>query len=242
MFREVARAVELCTMRSCLGFNHNSALGVAPSNKAWFFPAEKRHCFHCFQLPRSARTVLAVPRQLEGDRGGVRYNAAMVELKVLTLIVTGMGSPSFLVLQPIEESVAEGKSRVVPICIGPHEAMGLGTVLESAKFTRPTTHDLMLDALTNLDARIDHVVINDMKGGTFFSRLCITQYGRLIDLDARPSDSIALALRQGAKIYIDEDVLERASFPYLFNAPYDEEAIVEDFKTFLDDISPEDFA
>lgn len=165
----------------------------------------------------------------------------MVELKVLTLIVTGMGSPSFLVLQPLEEPVSEGKSRVVPICVGPNEALALGTVLENAKFTRPMTHDLMLDALTNLDARVDHVLINDMKDGTFFARLCLSQHGRLIDLDARPSDAIALALRQGCSVFIDEDVLERASFPYLFNRPYDEEAIVEDFKTFLDGVSPDDF-
>ena len=166
----------------------------------------------------------------------------MIELKVLTLIVTGMGSPSFLVMQPMEEPVAEGKSRVVPICVGPHEAMGLGMVLEGTKFVRPMTHDLMLDALTNLDARVDHVLIADVKDGTFFARLCLAQHGRLIDLDARPSDAIALAMRQSSPVYIDEDVLERASFPYLFNQPYDEEAIVEDFKAFLDDVSPDDFA
>ena len=166
----------------------------------------------------------------------------MIELKVLTLIMTGMGSPSFLVLQPIEELVSEGKSRVVPICVGPSEALSLGTVLEEARFTRPMTHDLMLDALTNLDARVDHVLINDVKDGTFFARLCLAQHGRLIDLDARPSDAIALALRQGCPVYIDEGVLEQASFPYLFNRPYDEEAIVEDFKSFLDGISPDDFA
>lgn len=166
----------------------------------------------------------------------------MVELKVLTLIMTGPTSPSYLVLEPLEEKVAEGKSRVVPICVGPTEALGLGITLEKARFTRPMTHDLMLDALTNLDAVIDHVLINGMKDGTFYSRLSLSQHGRIIDLDARPSDSIALALRQDAKIYIDEDVLERASFPYLFKRPYDEERIVEDFKSFLDGISPDDFA
>ena len=166
----------------------------------------------------------------------------MVELKVLTLIMTGFESPSILVLRPLEEPASEGKSRVVPICVGPSEALGLGMVLENAKYARPMTHDLMLDALTNLDARVDHVLINDVKDGTFFARLCLAQHGRLIDLDARPSDAIALALRQGCPVYIDEDVLERASFPYLFNRPYDEEAIVEDFKSFLDHVSPDDFA
>lgn len=162
-------------------------------------------------------------------------------MKVLTLIVTGVATPSFLVLQPLEEPASPGKSRVVPICIGPHETLSLGAVLEGAKFARPMTHDLMLDALTNLDARIERAVITDVKDSTFFSRLCLTQYGRLIDLDARPSDAIALALRQGAPVYIEEDVLARASYPYLFKRPYDEDQIVEDFKSFLDGISPDDF-
>lgn len=170
------------------------------------------------------------------------YNGSMVEVKVLTLIVTGAGSPSFLVLQPIEELVSEGKSRVVPICIGAHEALGLGAVLEQTRFTRPMTHDLLLDALTNLDARIDHVHINDVKSGTFYARLSLAQHGRLIDLDARPSDAIALALRQGAPIYIDDEVLEQASYPYLFKRPYDEERIVDEFKEFLEGVSPDDFS
>ncbi|HAM14463.1 MAG TPA: bifunctional nuclease family protein [Eggerthellaceae bacterium] len=166
----------------------------------------------------------------------------MVQLKVLTLIVTSVGSPSFLVLQPIEESASEGKSRVVPICVGFTEAMALGATLEDARFERPMTHDLMLDALTNLDARVDHVLISDVKNGTFFARLYLHQHGRIVDLDARPSDAIALAQRQGAAVYVSEDVLERASFPYLFRRPYDEERIVEDFKEFLDGVSPDDFA
>ena len=173
--------------------------------------------------------------------GGFVYNRRMIEMKVLTLIVTGVGSPSFLVLQPIEEPVSEGKSRVVPICLGPHEAFMIGAVLENVSFARPMTHDLMLDALTNLDARIEHVFICDVKDGTFFSRLCLAQHGRLVDLDARPSDAIALALRQDAPVYIDDTVLERASFPYLFKRPYDEERIVDEFKTFLEGLTPEDF-
>lgn len=166
----------------------------------------------------------------------------MVELRVLTLIVTGPSAPSFLVMQPKEELVSEGKSRVIPICVGMPEAMALGSVLEGARFERPMTHDLMLDALTNLDARIDHVLICDVKDGTFYARLCLSQHGRLIDLDARPSDAIALALRQDAPIYINDRVLEQASFPYLFRQPFDEERIVDDFKDFLKNISPDDFA
>ena len=172
----------------------------------------------------------------------MRYNGAMIELKVLTLIVAGAQSPSFLVLEPDEPHVVEGKSRVVPIAVGPVEALNLGFTIEDTRFSRPLTHDLMLDALTNLDAIIDHVLICDVKGGTFYARLCLSQHGRIIDLDARPSDAISLALRQGAPVYATEDVLDRASFPYLFRKPLDEEAAVSDFQDFLKDLSPDDFA
>ena len=164
----------------------------------------------------------------------------MVPLKVLTLVVAGQNQPSVLVLQPVEETPA-GKARVVPIWIGPTEAAQIGMALEHVKFARPMTHDLMLDALTNLDARIDHVVISDMKGPTFFARLALRQGGRLIELDARPSDALSLAVRQEAPIYIEDNVLERASFPYLFKKAPDEEDELEEFRTFLEELAPEDF-
>ena len=117
----------------------------------------------------------------------------MVPLKVLTLVVAGQNQPSVLVLQPVEETPA-GKARIVPIWIGPTEAAQIGMALEHVKFARPMTHDLMLDALTNLDARVDSMVIYGSKGQMFFAHLVLSQGGRLITLDARPSDAIALAL------------------------------------------------
>ena len=139
----------------------------------------------------------------------------MVPVRIKTLIVTAAPSPSIIVLQP-EEEAQHDKSRIVPIWIGSTEAAQMGVALERARFTRPMTHDLFLDALTNLDARIDHVVISDMKGPTFFAKLVVRQGPRLVSLDSRPSDALSLAVRQEAPIYMEEHVLERASFPYLF--------------------------
>ena len=164
----------------------------------------------------------------------------MVPLKVLTLIVAGANQPSVLVLQPVEDAPA-GKARIVPIWIGPPEAAQVGMALEGVKFSRPMTHDLFLDALTNLDARIDSMVIYRAKKQMFFAHLVLSQGGRLITLDARPSDAIALALRQDAPLYIEEDVLNQASFPYLFRGEKQTEEELAEFKTFLDHISPEDF-
>lgn len=165
----------------------------------------------------------------------------MIPVTIQTLIVSNAPAPSIIVLQPIEEPVQPGKLRIVPIWVGMNEAAQLGVALENSRFTRPMTHDLFLDTLTNLDARIDHVVINDVSGSTFFARLTLKQHDRLIDLDARPSDALALALRQKAPIYIEESVLEKSSFPYVFKTAPNEEEQITEFRSFLEEIAPEDF-
>lgn len=168
----------------------------------------------------------------------------MVPVNIQTLIVSAAPAPSIIVLKPIEEAIQEGKYRIIPIWIGVAEATQMGIALEKARFSRPMTHDLLLDALTNLDARVDHVVINDVKGATFYARLTLRQHDRLIDLDARPSDALALAVRQKAPIYVEEDVLERASFPYVLKRTGqdgDAERELSEFRRFLEEIAPEDF-
>ena len=171
----------------------------------------------------------------------------MVRVDILTLIATPDPQPSILVLQPVDEKVIDGVSRIVPIFIGTIEAMGLGVALEDVRLERPMTHDLFLDTITNLDATIDHVYINKVKEKTFFTELVLLQHGRLIPIDARPSDSIALAIRQHAPIYIDEGVLEKSSYPYFHKASnpendVDEDQIMAQFKDFIDTVSPDDFA
>lgn len=172
----------------------------------------------------------------------------MIRLQVLTLIVSCPNQPSVLVLGPVENDATHlspdgvfHNSRVVPIWIGSNEAAQFSVALEHARLPRPITHDLFLDALTNLDARIDHVLIYDAKGSVFFAKLIIRQAGRLIELDARPSDALALAIRQEAPFYITEDVLERSSFPYVFKDEKTEDEQLAEFKEFIEQISPEDF-
>lgn len=165
----------------------------------------------------------------------------MTPLRILTLVVTGPAQPGVLVLEPIEKSPS-GKSRVVPIWIGPNETAQLSIALNQVKLPRPTTHDLFLDVLTNLDSRIDHVLIDHAEGRTFRSRLFIKQGERVIELDARPTDSISLALRQQAPLFITEEVLDKASYPYLSKTPRIQEEELDVFRSFLEDISPEDFS
>lgn len=153
--------------------------------------------------------------------------------------------PSILVLQPIEESPVPGISRIVPIMVGAAEAAQLHLAVTHTKVARPTTHDLLLDALTNLDASVNHVLIDKVKGSLFFAKLTLSQHGRLIELDARPSDALSLALREDAPLYINEDVLERASYPYIVRNPIEDESAeleLEEFRSFLEDLDPKDFS
>ncbi len=165
----------------------------------------------------------------------------LVPLRVLTLIFTGPINPAVLVLEPVEEMV-NGCSRVIPIWVGANEAMQLGVAIEQAKTPRPMTHDLFIDAITNLDACVDHVLIDDVKGETYFAKLVLRHGGRLISLDARPTDALSLALREDAPFMITEEVLEQASFPYLFKEPEDRDAEMEEFHSFVDSLSPDDFS
>ncbi len=168
----------------------------------------------------------------------------MIPIQVLSLIVTPAPGPSVIVLQAIEDCVAEGKSRVVPIWIGNNEAVQLSIALNKVKPTRPATHDLFLDAITNLDACVDHVVISNVKGSMFFAQLTLRQHGRLVTLDARPSDALSLAIRQHAPLYIEDAVLEQASFPYIKKVTVDNasaERELEEFHSFITNLAPDDF-
>ena len=167
--------------------------------------------------------------------------ARMIPVDVLTLIMSPMPGPSILVLQPTAELGKKQNGRVIPIWVGVSEATQLGIALEHVRFARPMTHDLFLDALTNLDTVVESVVIDDVQGPTFFAKLKLQHHGRTITLDARPSDAISLALREQAPLYMTETVLERASFPYLFNENNDEEEIAE-FRDFISHIAPDDFS
>ncbi len=164
----------------------------------------------------------------------------MIPLRVLTLVVPGQGQPAVLVLEPSDDKGLT-EARIIPIWIGIHEAAALGIALEQVKLPRPATHDLLLDAITNLDATIDHAVITDMRGQTFHANLVLKQGDRAITLDARPTDAISLAIRQGAPFYMEDSLMEKASYPYVFKEARDEETEFEEFRQFLDGIAPEDF-
>lgn len=164
----------------------------------------------------------------------------MIPVKVQTLLMSQDASPSILVLSALQSEDLEVDPRFIPIWIGLPEAAQIGLALEDIRLPRPLTHDLFINAIASLDAYVDHVLITDVKASTFYATLTLRQHGHLIELDARPSDAIALAIKQNASIYVMEKVYEKASFPFKLNPEYNEQDL-EEFHEFVSNLSPDDF-
>lgn len=103
------------------------------------------------------------------------------------------------------------KERVLPIYIGAAEAFSIQTALENVPYPRPLTHDLILNILEGLDSKVERVLIDDLNDGIFFARLIIKRNGETYEFDARPSDSIAIAVRCKAPIFVSKEVMKKAS-------------------------------
>jgi bifunctional DNase/RNase len=130
----------------------------------------------------------------------------------------------------------EGK-RYLPILIGPFEATAIMLALEGQTVPRPLSHDLMRMLLETLQARLEHIVIHDIKDSTFFAKLVVRTNGEVQEVDARPSDGIALALRMQAPIYVSDKIVLEETVP-------DKKAEQEDmqrFKRFIEELKPGDF-
>ena len=100
--------------------------------------------------------------------------------------------------------------RVLPIWVGLFEANAIALQIENVATPRPMTHDLLRNIITDLDGRVDRIVVSDLKENTFYAVVHLTVRGERVAVDARPSDAIALALRTRAQIMVEETVIENA--------------------------------
>ncbi len=118
-------------------------------------------------------------------------------------------APGVFGITPVVVLRAED-GRILPIYIGISEAVAIHSALKNEIPPRPMTHDLLVEVIRRLDARVERIVIDDLVDNTFYARLILRREDREIEIDARPSDSIAVAVRLGVPIYIDESVLDEA--------------------------------
>lgn len=160
----------------------------------------------------------------------------LVEMKVFGLAIDPVAGAPIVILKDLD-----GK-RAVPIWIGLFEASAIATQLEKIDLSRPMTHDLLLNVITSLRARITSVVINDLKNNTFFATIHLEQNGAELLIDSRPSDAIALALRASAPIFVDEMVVEKSMDVHFTKQAGDlKKYTKEELREFLENLAPEDF-
>ncbi len=134
-----------------------------------------------------------------------------------------------------------GDRRVLPIYIGAEEARAIALALEGVDTPRPLTHDLFRDVLLALGTTLSKVIVTELREATFIAELELVKAGTPTRVSARPSDAVALAVRTSAAIFVDDSVLDRAGAPLNEDAPEEADELVDQFRAFIDDVSPEDF-
>jgi uncharacterized protein len=163
----------------------------------------------------------------------------VIEVRIASLAVDPRTNQPVLILRPLDD--VPGHGRVLPIWIGQPEATAILLAIEGVELPRPLTHDLLRDVIESLDAYIERIEITRVEEGTFYAALILRAEERSIAVDARPSDSIALAVRTGAPVFVAADVMESAAVSDSSDQVIDEEQELEAFREFLDHVDPEDF-
>ncbi len=164
----------------------------------------------------------------------------MVEVKVAHLGLDRNSNTPVVILQE------KAGNRVLPIWIGPSEASAIAMELAGVKFSRPLTHDLVKQIIVGLGGELNRVLITQVKENTYYAELHIHRNNHVVQIDARPSDSIAVALRLEAPIYTHDGLLELTSVDTVDPATTDlgsqpSDGDPEDLKKYLEDMDPEDF-
>ncbi len=160
----------------------------------------------------------------------------MIEVKVAHLGLDRNTNTPVVILQE------KDGERVLPIWIGPAEASAIAMELAGVKFSRPLTHDLLKQVIVGLGADLRRVLITQVKENTYYAELHIHREDHVVQIDARPSDSIAVALRLKAPIFTQDNLLEATSVDTV--EPTQPELGIDDaekLKSYLENLDPEDF-
>ena len=142
--------------------------------------------------------------------------------------------------QPIVLLKTRDGNKFLPIWIGHPEAAAILMKLQGANTPRPMTHDLISDVLGELDVECTKVSVTELRENTFYASITLQLNGREMEFDSRPSDALALAVRTGASIFAADEVITESAIEFEHEVE-DTEEVVDKFKEFLDQVSPEDF-
>jgi bifunctional DNase/RNase len=154
----------------------------------------------------------------------------MVKMEIKGLLMDPVSNMPVVVLKDAANGL------FLPIWVGIFEANAIALQMEKITTPRPMTHDLLKNLLLELDAKVERIVINDLKDNTFFARIHLLRGDVRWNVDSRPSDAIALALRVDAEIFVEEDVLEKSKSL----RPEGDEGDPDRLKKWLEEVNPED--
>ena len=129
----------------------------------------------------------------------------MIEVNIDSIRVSLMSQHRVAILKD------DVSNRYLPIWIGPCEADSITVELQDMEMARPLTHDILARTITDLGGEISHVTIKDLRNDVFYAYITINQQGKQLEIDSRPSDAMALAVRAQVPIYVEEQVMEKAS-------------------------------
>ena len=153
-----------------------------------------------------------------------------VEMKIRGLMVDPVTNTPIVLLKDI------GSDTVLPIWVGVYEANAIALEIEKVTTPRPMTHDLIKNVLTGLDALVHKVVVTELKDDTFFAVIWLEKEGRVVSIDSRPSDALALALRMDCPIFVEEQVLKTSRQA----SKLSERATADELRKLLEGLSDDD--
>ncbi|HSE62032.1 MAG TPA: bifunctional nuclease family protein [Thermoanaerobaculia bacterium] len=154
----------------------------------------------------------------------------MLKMEIKGLLMDPVSNMPVVVLRDAANGV------FLPIWVGIFEANAIALQMEKITTPRPMTHDLLRNLLSELETKVERIVINDLRDNTFFARIHLLRGDTRWNVDSRPSDAIALALRVDAEIFVEEDVLEKSKSL----RPEGDDGDPDRLKKWLEEVSPED--
>jgi uncharacterized protein len=161
----------------------------------------------------------------------------LIEMKVTGLTIDPFTNMPIIILKDLEEKSA------LPIWIGLIEASAIATELEKIQLSRPMTHDLLKNILNSLEVKVKKIEITDLCDNTFYARILLKSAQKEFEIDSRPSDAIALALRTSTPIFVDKKVIEKSRSVDMAKGGKEGEKKIKEEKwaEILENLNPEDF-
>ena len=159
----------------------------------------------------------------------------MIEVKIESIRASLMSEHRVVILKDTSSA------RLLPIWIGRCEAEAIAIRLQNVETPRPLTHDLLNNAIVKMGGEISHITVNDLRNDTFYAQITVNLNGRRVEIDSRPSDAIALAVRANVPIFVEEDVMAQAGITPETDITEDtDDESLSAFRDFIDSLNLDD--